>query len=228
MQLHTERKIKVWLTLTTKVLVISWIAFKFISAFFFTDSVQPESEGTLPLVDTLVVSEGAHTKLTDSRESIRGNTVENTKDQTKKEKKRVTGLVEDGPKAPVPKSMGILIFNGNNPDTQIAGHLEKIFFREYSAKPILIDKISVSRLQLLSGNISHFKEVETVCIGTVSYKFTEDNSKISCTLSLNFDSYSTATGFKIQELSQSLVRYGIGFSKEQAKQVAMNKVNILQ
>ncbi len=230
MNIQIGRKIKFWLSLISKVLIITLVLFKLTP--YILDFVSDKTEAA--------ENNNQRTSVLDSSKNIMNpevepvdkasrfeslNTVEETdavfvSKTTTDQKEKSTFEI-----SPRPKSIGFLIFNGNIPDIQIAGQLEKTFFETYFSKPILLSETGSSRKQLFLGNIGAITEVETVCIGTVSYVYTQKGAKITCTLSLNFDSYATATGFKVKELSSSLTRYGIGFSKKQAKQVAINKVN---
>ncbi len=122
----------------------------------------------------------------------------------------------------IENSIGIFIFNENELDRTVARQLEKTVLKEYQTK--LISPIP-SKQQLLNGTITGLSNLENICVGSVSYTFKENTGKITCELRLNFDTFATQTRRKIKDRSGSITRYGIGFSKQQAKEVAIAKVN---
>lgn len=228
MNLNTERKIKFWLSTIAKVLVIALVAYKLIPFVFGTNEL-PEDEA-------IAAKSEAIKKVEDSIVSVQDNDIEKPS-RTPKEASLLKKPDEDSISVydsiqssirndleVIENSIGIFIFNESNLDRAIARQLEKTVLQEYQVKSILS---APNKQQLLNGSMKGLGNLESTCIGTVSYTYKETNGKITCELRLDFDTYSTQTGFKVKDRSGSITRYGIGFTNEQAKQVAINKVNAL-
>ncbi len=123
---------------------------------------------------------------------------------------------------PLANSASIYIFGTNGLDSQASRHIGSIFFNDYK---LTATPGGFQKEELLTGNFNSAANTELVCVGTVNYSFKGDDQKNTCELSLNFDTYNKVTGEKVKNLSKSMMRYGIGFSNAQAKQVALGKVN---
>ncbi|MFK7814595.1 MAG: hypothetical protein AB8B59_19015 [Maribacter sp.] len=224
MKLQTERKVKFWLTSIAKVLVIALIAFK----------LTPYVLGTAENSKTAITKKNKAIKV----KEVSTPTVRNTRgipsngskeDSVEKTQHREMVSVSDTVNLSLPsdvkgveKSLGIFIFDENSLDRTVAKQLEKTILQEYQIGTV---SPTPNKLQLLNGIMTGLGNLEHVCIGTVSYVFKDTNGKFTCILQIDFDTYNVRTGFKIKNRSASLTRYGIGFSKEQAKDVAIGKIN---
>lgn len=122
----------------------------------------------------------------------------------------------------IPNSAGVYIFGPSGLDRQASRHIGDTFFPEYKMMAI---PSGLEREALLSGNFESAANTEWVCVGTIGYHFDDDGQKKTCEVNVNFDTYNALTGEKLKNLSQSVLRYGIGFSNSQAKSVALEKVH---
>ncbi len=200
MNLKTEQRVKNWLGLILKVLLIGLVLFKIVDFLTKRDQPEPVKEEVSPfVVDTAANAESEPE-------------VENTKKQ-KKEMVAKESLVN---------AVTLYIFNGATMDRQMMNHIGKVYFKDYTIKA---PSTGFHKEQLLLGNLGSSANTALICVGTVSYLFKEDGVKTSCELSLHFDTYKKKSGEIIGELSNSMIRYGIGFSENQAKDNAMGKVH---
>ncbi|MFD0797040.1 hypothetical protein ACFQZJ_06185 [Maribacter chungangensis] len=225
MDLRTERKVKFWLASLAKVLVIVLIVFKLIPYVF--DTAKSSKDSTLTKKNE-AIKVGKDSTIDNL---IIGNTPGNGSKADFELTKQGSAAVSVGDtvKLAVPSnikevenSIGIFIFDENNLDRTVAGQLEKTILQEYQVKSV---SPTPNKLHLLNGTMTGLGKLENVCIGTVSYTFKNNGAKITCMLQIAFDTYNVRSGFKLKNLSASLTRYGIGFSNEQAKDVAIRKIN---
>lgn len=120
-----------------------------------------------------------------------------------------------------PNSVSIYIFNTTGLDAQIVNQLRMAYFNKHTIKSVS----GFDKEQLLLGNLGSAAATEWVCVGTVNYQFSEKGTTYSCELSLQFDTYNQITGEIDPDFSSSMIHYGIGFSEQQAKGVAIGKVH---
>ena len=219
MNLNTERKVKFWLGTVSKVLIIALILFQ-LGPYLFgkkdkdpdnNDSISKNSEITLDSIKR----EGKKSNLIEQNVSFQNN-------QPEKKDKPITNEAEKRNTNIIPNTVSIYIFNENTLDTQIGKQLGNTYLKDYIIKTV---KTNYNREKLIAGNVISFSETELICVGTITYNFKKDTTKTTCELVVNFDTYSTKTGVKYKTLSQSISRYGIGFSIEQARQNAIKKIN---
>ncbi len=218
MNLSTERKIKFWLTSLAKMIFIGFLIFK---VYDYTKSRKTSNDA--------IATEGDLITKTDTIIDKKGEKppVNVQKSETTEVNRLPNGLPNEPDDSiekekPLPGTIGIYIFNENGLDAQVSRHMENTILQNYIAMAIVSNP---NKEKLLAGDIPGYFNTETVCIGTTSYKFTESDTKITCQLTLSFDTYMTATRNKIRELSGSKTYYGIGFSQEQAKEVAVKKIH---
>ncbi|WP_149274938.1 hypothetical protein [Pareuzebyella sediminis] len=196
MDLKTEQLIKSRLGLILKVLLIAVTLFK-LSEYIFT---YHGNTSTMP-----------DTQPNKSAMVDTVNVTDTSQDRS---------IIEKG--EPMPHSAGVYIFGPSGLDRQASRHIGDTFFKEYKRMAIPSD---LQHEALLSGNFESAANTEWVCVGTIDYHFDNDGQKTTCEVRLNFDTYSALTGEKVQGLSQSILRYGIGFSNSQAKSVALEKIH---
>ncbi|WP_350284832.1 hypothetical protein [uncultured Croceitalea sp.] len=201
MNLDKERKIKFWLTIIVKILVGVFVAiqlFYLIQNKFFQESIEPK--GPIPIKDTLV--------LKPSTDSQGPNTEKGQKTRT---------LAK-----PEPNTAGIYIFDKAGLDSKIIDHLSKTFFKGYSLKA----GGTITKDQLLVGNLSSSANTELVCVGTVNYNFYKNSQEMTtCEVNLTFNTYNKVTGSRVPTLSYSFSESGPGFTNAKALQVAMQKIH---
>lgn len=228
MNLNTERKVKFWLSTVSKVLIIALILFQLWPYLFGNNDKSVNKEIIKPAsTEILIDSQKQEEKPNNPIKKVisyQGDQPINGEDISKSEKKDnpITKKIEKSSPQLIPNSVSIYIFNENKLDTQVGKQLENTYLNDYEIRAV---QHSFNKEQLLAGNVISFGTTELVSVGTITYNFKEDNSKTTCELVLNFDTYSTNTGIKQKNLSKSLSTYGIGFSKEQAKQNAVKKIH---
>ncbi|WP_339708524.1 hypothetical protein [uncultured Kriegella sp.] len=198
MNLEKEQIIKSKLGLILKVLLITLVLFKIADFAMSHYGDTPSSNDKREVISTPIDS----TKI--PRHSTTG-----------------VGRLEAGAK-PLENTASIYIFGENGLDSQASRHVGSIFFDDYK---LTATPDGLQKEKLLSGDFHSAANTELVCVGKVSYSYKTDDQKNTCELTLYFDTYNKVTGEKIKALSKAMVRYGIGFSNSQAKQVAMGKVH---
>lgn len=135
----------------------------------------------------------------------------------------------------VTKTIGVLIFENQELDRDVIPLLEKKYFKTFGSKGGLLNSRTITestKSQLIAGNFSSLKEnhiqaLDYICIGNSNYSFKKgsiSSETVSCRLSLNYEVYSTKTGIKQNNLSQSITLNGIGFTEEEAKANALKKI----
>lgn len=202
MNLKTEQLIKSKLGLVLKVLLIALALFKLV------DYCSREIQGSQ--------------EVEQKKNSIAIDATESETTSGHVEKGSVVKRGQSTNAKPLKNTASIYIFGPTGLDTQAERHLGSVYFDGYSIKGL---PDGFEKEQLLMGNLSTSANTELVCVGTITYSYSKDEAQVSCELSLNFDAYDKVSGDRIAALSKSIVRYGIGFSNTQAKQVAWQKVN---
>lgn len=198
MDLEKEQIIKSRLGLILKVLLITLVLFKITDFAMSHYSDTPSSNDKQEVISTPI-------------------------DSAKGTQHSKTGIsYPDAEAKPLANTASIYIFGENGLDSQASRHIGSIFFDDYK---LTATPEGLQKEQLLSGDFHSAANTELVCVGKVSYSYKTDDQKNTCELSLYFDTYNKVTGEKVKALSKAMVRYGIGFTNSQAKQVAMGKVH---
>lgn len=132
-------------------------------------------------------------------------------------------------------TIGILIFENTSLDRTVTQQLEKGNFKSFNSKTNLITLNTLSesiKTQLLNGNLSSLNKSEIngldyICVGTITYTYKKgslSSKTIRCQLVLDYEVFSSKTGIKESQLSESITVNGIGFSEQEAKSNAIHKI----
>lgn len=212
MNLETERKIKYWLTLSAKILVICFVAFKISQMFFGWPNVSSSTTSEIP--NDTVPSEPGVMDPSESADKAGINPIDKTD--------RASTTPINKANAITPKSASIYIFGEQGLETQLIQQLGKTYFQGYGIKtPVGYDKA-----QLLAGDLSSSANTELVCVGTISYDFFENSlGGISCKALLKFTTYKKNTGEIALDFSGVIPKTGPGSRRSQAKELALERIH---
>jgi hypothetical protein len=234
MKLSTEKKIKSLIATLVKLLFGILIVLKIITWYD-----NRENKAKIDANDALELSskdtlERSKNKPIENRRFVSDESTHNVQKPTIKQKTEASDEVYNHTTFDKNvNNIGVLIFNDLDLDINIANTLELTFFKDYTSLSHLIslkEMDSGVKSSLLKGDFSMFEKkisnLKNVCVGTVKYNFRTSklNSKmIICDLELAYTVYDTK-GFKNKNLSKSDIYTGQGFTKHEARNNAMKRI----
>ena len=210
MDLEKEQKIKIWLSVITKILLGVFLVFKITQ---FAVNHFAENQLIDDAVETVVPKDTITEVAPDFSNKALGDT-----DTPKSNEALVPGNKIEV----LPNTASIYIFGENGLDAPLVNQLGRTFFKEYTIKV----QGGYKKEELLQGELRSATNSELVCVGTVDYSyFTNQFNMITCRVNLNFETYNRITGNKVLELSRSFDEGGPGGSEGDARATALQKIH---
>ncbi|MEM9144543.1 MAG: hypothetical protein AAGA86_16260 [Bacteroidota bacterium] len=228
MELKTERKIKFWLSTLAKVLVITLIVFKLVPYLLGEKKQESVTEPRKNVPRDSVYSKAgtAQTPLPlpepiEKSESGDYGTVSHTDNSVP---------IDPSPRSEIaPNTLGIAIYSETGLDPAVIQQVEKTVFADFQTVSVPQVTYTKHRQELLASNFNAFKnQMAQIAVGTVRYTLTQKGDRYSCRVALQLNTHNAQTGIKQKDFSGIALAFGIGFSKEQAIEVAVKKINRLE
>ncbi len=209
MNLETERKIKYWLALSAKILVVSFLALKISQMVF-----------GWPNISLITTSEETNNTLQSSKKDL-GSEEKVDKIDTTSENDTEHAPSTAYQNELIPNSASIYIFNNQDLENQWSRQLGTTYFQEYGIRA----QPGYDKAQLLMGDLGSAANTELVCVGTATYSYYENSlGQISCEASLEFTTYNKMTGEVLQGLSSAISKTGPGSTRSKAKEQALKQI----
>jgi hypothetical protein len=230
MSLRIEEKIKSWLVIVSKVLVIGFILVKGYDYLFQSKPGEAAGPTVVGTTDS-VPSEPLKDK---TRDSLVKNPETNRITEPVLSPKRKT----DQTKVVTPpnNALDIFIFEEEKLNQSVVQKLGKTYFDTYSITPISINVAAMSwgqKRAMLRGNFSaiakqSLSKVALLCTGTVAFTYRgnkENPRSITCDMHLNYNVFDVVSGEMRSGLSEDIWLPGFGFSETQARTDALEKLD---